>query len=110
MVIRAGALRHRVTIQRKTATVDTHGGPIETWETVCSISASIEPLQGREFIAAQAVNAEITGKIRIRYRSDITASMRVLFGAKIYNILSVINPAELNRELVLMVSEGLNEG
>lgn len=108
--MRAGALRHSVSIQRKIMTTDSHGGPVEAWDTVCTTNASIEPLQGREFIAAQAVNAETTGRIRMRYRSGIVPAMRVIFGTRVFNIQSVINPEERNRELILMVSEGLNEG
>jgi SPP1 family predicted phage head-tail adaptor len=109
--MRAGTLRHLVTIQSKSATIDGYGGPVDTWSDVCTVHASIEPLAGREFIAAQAVNIETTGKIRIRYRSDVTAAMRVVFGTRLFNITAPpINPNERNQELILMVSEKLNEG
>ena len=108
--MKAGALRHRITIQRKLLGVDGFGGPSPTWETIASVPASIEPLQGREFISAQAVQSEVTGKIRIRYRPDVVAANRLLFGSKVYNVLSVINTEERNRELVFMVSEGLTDG
>lgn len=107
----AGKLRHRVTIQSKSHTVDDYGGPVETWADVATVSASIEPLNGRELIAAQAVNSETTGKIRIRYIEGITAAHRIVFGSRYYNITAPpINFEERNRELILMVSEGLNEG
>lgn len=109
--MRAGALRHRITIQQKTIGTDAFGGPTETWADVCTVNASIEPLNGRELILAQSVNAETTERIRIRYRSGITAAMRIVFGARLFNITAPpINPEERNRELILMVSEGLNEG
>jgi SPP1 family predicted phage head-tail adaptor len=85
---------------------------VEVWEDVCTgVKASIEPLQGRELIAAQAVQSETTSKIRIRYRTGITAAMRIVFGARLFNITAPpINPGERNQELILMVSEGINEG
>lgn len=109
--MKAGALRHKVTIQSKTITTDGSGGPVETWADFATVHASIEQLSGREMIAAQAVNSETTGKIRIRYLAGVTADMRVVFGTRLFSITAPpINPDERNRELILMVSEGLNEG
>jgi SPP1 family predicted phage head-tail adaptor len=99
-----------VTIQQMVAAQDSYGSPTDQWEDVATVWASVEPLKGRELIAAQAVQAEIAGRIRLRYRPDVTTAHRVVFGNLIFNILSVINPAYRNRELELMTSEGVNNG
>ena len=106
----AGKLRHRLIIQKRGEDQGAYGAMVETWEQVAVIWAAIEPLQGREFIAAQSTQSETTGKIRIRYRSDVTTAMRGVFGEKIYNFLSIINQDQRNRELIIYTSEGLNEG
>jgi SPP1 family predicted phage head-tail adaptor len=67
--------------------------------------ASIEPLNGREFFAAQQVNAEVTARIRLRYLPGVTRQMQVKFGSRTFAIESVINVEERNRELQLMVKE-----
>jgi len=54
------------------------------------------------------VNAEVTGKISIRYLAGITPKMRVKHGNRIFDIVSMINPEERNRELQLMVKERID--
>lgn len=109
--MRAGKLRHRITLQAKTATTDAYGGPIEVWTDVATnIPASVEPLSGRELVNAQTVNAEITTRITMRYRAGVIAANRITFEGKFYNILSVIDEEMKHRQLVIMASEGLNEG
>jgi SPP1 family predicted phage head-tail adaptor len=106
----AGTLRHQVTIQSITSTPDAYGGSVDSWIDVATVWASVEPLQGRELVAAQSVSAETTTKITMRYRSDITAAHRITFEGKFYNLLSLIDPELKHRELIIMASEGLNEG
>lgn len=108
----AGRLRHRVTIQSVTETRDTTTGAIATsWADVATVWAAIEPLSGREFIAAQGAQAEIVARILIRYRDDVVAKMRVVSGSRVYNIRAVLPDKESGTEhLTLMVAEGVNDG
>jgi SPP1 family predicted phage head-tail adaptor len=112
--MRSGPLRHRVTIQELVAgsPQQNSGGEMDdTWTDVATVNASVEPLRGRELIAAQTTNSEVTGTIRMRYRSGITSKMRcVLDGTRYFDILGVVNTMERNRELLLSVREGLNNG
>ena len=103
--MRAGELRHRVTIQQKSVTRNTFGEEVVTWQDVATVWAAIEPLRGREFFESQQVNAEVTTRIRIRYRPGITPTMRVVFGNRVFDIQAVINVDERNRELHLMCRE-----
>ena len=54
--MRAGSLRHRVTIQRYELVVDEYGGPLrrESWKDVATVWASVEAVSGREFFASPA--------------------------------------------------------
>lgn len=98
----AGKLDQRVTVERFTTTTDSWGQPIETWAPLFTCWAAVEPLVGREFIAAQAAQSEVTARIRMRYRPGLTAQDRVIHDGKTYNIVSVIDVRSENRELVLM--------
>ncbi len=106
-MIRAGELRHKVTIQNYTTSPNAVSEPVKTWADYATVWASIEPIRGKEFWDSQQVNAEITGKIKLRYLSGITSKMRVKYETRIFEILSVINPGEKNRELQLMVKESV---
>ena len=74
---------------------------------VCTIWASVEPLKGREFFAAQKENAETTVRITIRYRSGISPDMRIKYGDKIYEINAIIDVEERHNELQIMCQEFL---
>lgn len=112
-MIRSGALRHRVTLQALGAGSPQQTGsgmPDESWGDVATVYASVEPLNGRELFAAQEHHAEVTTRIRLRYRSGITAKMRVSHGGTVYNILSVIDAEKRHKEIQLMCTDGVNEG
>ncbi len=73
--------------------------------------AGIEPLSARDFIAAQAVQSEVTARIVIRYREGVTAAMRIKHAGRLYTIHGVLPDAKSGREyLTLPVSEGVNDG
>ena len=101
----AGRLDKRIIIERLDATEDEIGQPVEAWIPTYSVWAAIEPLQGREYISAMAVQAERTVRIRIRYLPGIVPSMRVLYQGRVFAIQSVINIREGNDELHLMARE-----
>ena len=111
--MQAGRLRHRVTIQQLVAGSPPQtetGEPNEVWADVATVWGSVDPLNGRELFAAQEHDSEVTVRIRIRYRSDVTHLMRVSFDSKLYDIRAVIDPQSIHRELQLLCTEGLNNG
>lgn len=108
--MRAGKLRHRVTIKARNDTQNDTGEAVASWTEVATVWAAVEPLRGRELLTAQSINSEVTGTIRMRYRAGIEASMRAEYAGKVYNIVAVVNPDERNIELLLYTSQGLNDG
>lgn len=99
----AGSLRRRVTIQQRVAAVqDSYGAEAVCWADVATVWAAVEPILGREFVEARQLTAELTTRIRIRYRAGITPAMRVLHGSEVYEVVSVQHVRSENREIVLM--------
>jgi len=86
------------------------GEPDDAWTDVVTVWAAVEPLAGRELFAAQQHHSEVTGRIRLRYREGVTAAMRFVFEARIYNIVAQIDGEERHRELSFYVAEGVNDG
>lgn len=103
--MRAGRLRHRVTIQSVTTNTDSYGQPIESWSTFAEVWAAVEPLTGREYFQAQQLQAEVTYRVRIRYLTGVLPTMRVLHDSRTFEVQAVINLDERNRELHLMCRE-----
>ncbi len=95
--MKAGQLDQRVTVERFSRTEDELGQPIETWAPLFTCWAAVEPLTGREFIAAQAAQSEVTARIRMRFRPWMTAEDRVIHKGTVYQIQSVIDVRSENR-------------
>ena len=106
--MRLGKLRHRITIEQVAETQDTDGSLIETWSSFASAQGSIEPVSGREYFDAQTTHADVTHRIYLRFVSGVTPKMRVKYGDRIFDILSVINTRERNVELQLMCRERID--
>jgi len=70
--------------------------------------ASIEPISGREYFSAQTTQADVTHRINLRYVAGVKPKMRVKYGSRIFDILSVSNVDERNRELQLMCRESID--
>lgn len=100
--MQAGKLDQRVTLERRTTELDDWGQPIEAWAPLATVWAAVEPLNGREYLAAMAAQAETTARIRMRYRPGITQQDRVNHEGKTYGIEAVIDVRSAGRELVLM--------
>lgn len=100
--MRAGQMDQRVTIEALQDGKDDYGQPINDWATYITCWAAVEPLQGREYLAAMQLQSETTIRVRLRYRPGVTSSMRVNHGGKLYGITSVIHVRSGARELQLM--------
>jgi SPP1 family predicted phage head-tail adaptor len=105
--MRAGPMRHRITIETPIETQSSDGSIRKIWETFTTLWALIEPLAGREYFAAQREQADVSHRIRMRYTGGIDHKMRVLIGSRIFEIESVINVGERDRELILMCREAI---
>ncbi len=107
MTLDAGSLNRRITIQKLGQMHDEWGSPIpgaENWVEVAKPWASIKNLSGLGVIKADAQVSVVKTSIRIRYRTDITAGMRVLHGTTVYDIKAVL-PDDAGREHVDLVCE-----
>ena len=100
--MKAGQLDQRVTVERFSRTEDELGQPIESWAPLFTCWAAVEPLVGREYLAAQAAVSEVTARIRMRFRPWMTAQDRVIHNGTTYNIVSLIDVRSEGRELHLM--------
>lgn len=99
------ALNHRITLQTPSTTENAFGETGTTWADTLIVWAQVEPLRGREYFAAQQVNAEVTHKVTMRYTHGIVPTMRIKYGLRYFDITSIINPVSTNRMLTVMAVE-----
>lgn len=118
--MRIGDLRRRITFQQRATSKDTFGQQVVSWsDYLASVPAEISALSGRELLAAQAVNAEVTHELRVRYSSLLAdpvkvAALRAVYVndgvTRYFNLSAPRIIDERNREIVIQASEGLNQG
>jgi len=108
--MRLGPLRHRVTFESRKTGRDEFGQPLEGWDVVATLWASVDPVSGRELMTAQQTQSEITHRIRCRYRAGIETAQRILFDGRAFDIQSAINPREVGASLEILAIEGLTDG
>lgn len=107
--MRAGTLRHRVSLQAPATGQDAYGAPLTGWtDFALNVPASITDLSGREYLAAAATQNAVQSKIAIRALAGISAAMRVVHGADQYNIETVLR--QRDGSLLLMCSRGGSHG
>lgn len=82
----AGELNQRIRIEQRVKGGNTRGETVWTWGPLVTIWAKVTPLRGREFFAASQMQEEATTKFRIRYRTGLDATMRVIWKGEPYDI------------------------
>ncbi|MFT3815442.1 MAG: phage head closure protein [Acidovorax sp.] len=103
--MQAGKLNKRVTIQQKGAATNSWGEPLpDAWEEVAKVWARILHQSGMASIKADAQTSVVKASVRVRYRTDLLAGMRVLHGTTVYLVRAVL-PDEVRREHVDLVCE-----
>jgi SPP1 family predicted phage head-tail adaptor len=106
--MKAGDLRHRVTLQQPQVTANAIGEEYATWVDVATVWGAVEPATGSWYYQGQQGESKVDGRVRIRYRSDVLPTWRVKFGARYLSIVSILNPNERNKETVIMYTENLD--
>jgi len=106
--MRAGLLRHRLTIQTVTQIQNDFDEWVESWSDWATVWGSIEPNLGKRYFEAKQANSEVEGLIRIRYRSGVLPTMRIIYGDQIFKIISIVHLFERKRELHILYKEALD--
>ncbi len=110
-VIDAGALRHAIIFQAPIRTRDVEGGYALTWANVFTLKCSIEQFpspDGREYQFAASTVAEATHQITTRAQvATIIPTMRLVFGARVFNIVSTVVVNETRHILRILAKENI---
>jgi SPP1 family predicted phage head-tail adaptor len=103
-------LRRRVTVQSRSTVKDGFGQELAEWTDVATVWAAIHPMVGGSQVSGAAEVAEITHLVFVRFLAGVTARMRLQYGAREFEIVSIIDRDEGHVWLELQCSEGLTQG
>lgn len=102
-------MRHRVVIERRSATQDAAGEPTVAWTTVVDRRASMRRSPGTEVFSSEQRLGRVPTEFRLRYAAGILPQMRLRLTSetpeKLYNVLSAIDPDGRRSELIVTALE-----
>lgn len=70
-----------------------------------SICANVVPTSGREYTESQKLRPELTYRITTRYFKNISQDMKILYGTKVFDIVSIINLDGRKNEMQIICTE-----
>lgn len=102
-------LKRKVSIQEKQTTTDQFGGESVAWVEVDTPWCMLKPLNGRERVYADRLNATGDTILTMRYKSPLgfDESAKVVYRGTEYQIRSIINLEEADRWLQLVLEKGV---
>lgn len=92
----AGILNKRITIQETTETSNDRGGFTEVWSTYESRWAEIRPFGAKQVYEYRSLNVHATHRIKVRADSAVQENNRIVYGSRIFEVLTVENEFEDN--------------
>ena len=98
-------MNHRLIVQQVTATQDAYGAPTNTWSTFANAWGEITPVSGFERPIANKTESQVTHRIRMHWLARMLPTMRISYDSRTFNIVSLINVDERNREWLLLCQE-----
>jgi SPP1 family predicted phage head-tail adaptor len=105
-----GHFQDSIIIQSNTPTSDNGGGQTLVWATAYTVWAQIRPYRGRKVLFGGQLQSLTTHLIHIPYQTGITSAMRILFGARLFNIQDVDDVEEAHEFLEMTCIEGDGTG
>lgn len=88
--IAPGELDRRITLQAPSGSSDVYGQPSTTYAEVATVWASYKPVTLREYAVSRQAEAAVDATFRIRWRGDVQATWRILFGTLVFDIQSYV--------------------
>ena len=105
--LRAGSLRHRITIE----TLEVIDGPYreEVWKVYReNVASKVTFLSAKELVASGAEASKVSARIQMRYDKNINAKMRIRFRDDLYEIEGITPDNRTGLEwMMVFVTQGL---
>lgn len=107
--MKLGNLTHQVIVEVLTGRTIEGGEVVEEYVAAFPHNVSLEPLTHSERIRGAAVANDTTHRVTCHYHAAINSRCRFRYGSRIFDIVSIINKGERNREFDITVKEMPNE-
>jgi len=105
-MIDAGSLRERVTVQQASESRNALGETVLSWATFAERWASVEGVSSRELLQYGQQQIEVSHRVRMRYLTGLTQSMRLVWRGRTLEIVSLLEHGNRS-EHELICQEGV---
>lgn len=102
---KSGQMRVRVRIEEQTSTQDASGQPLDTWTEFATRWAKLRRAPGREIFASAQREGRVPVVFELRYVAGVKPGMRLVFGGKVHDIISAVDPDQRRMDLVITAEE-----
>jgi SPP1 family predicted phage head-tail adaptor len=89
--MRIAALRDRLILEQPVRSPDGGGGASIAWDPIAELWASVCPISGDERLSHDQIAGRITHTVWLRHRPGLVPAMRFSQGARIYEIVAVLD-------------------
>jgi SPP1 family predicted phage head-tail adaptor len=87
-------LKKRVQIQTKASVSDGEGGFTDTYTTSATVWAGISPIRATQQAEYKSINVDATHLVKLRGAVYVNELDRIVYGARIFEILTIENIQE----------------
>jgi SPP1 family predicted phage head-tail adaptor len=115
--MRISKLQQRITVQRRSSTLDAYGQEINSWSNIATVWAEVKPISGKEKLRSESmvVESQLTHRVTVRFSevflpSSQADAWRILFGTRILNITASMNVDEESKMIIFDCTEGSLDG
>ena len=84
-----GTLHRRLTLEEPVEAPDGAGGVTRSFSAAATLWASVEPVSARGGVAADALGANVTHRIRIRAGADVTLRHQFRDGDAVFRVIAI---------------------
>ena len=102
-------LNRKIEIQSLVVTATDTGGFSEAWTTLANVWAKIKNASGSELIHADQLGAVAFSDFTIRYRADLTETMRIVYRGAEFQIRHINNLEEADRWMTIKAERGVTQ-
>ena len=110
-----GRLDKRISIESRSATLDSYGQEINSWSVVGVVWANVKPVGGREKMKAMQVDSLLTHTVAIRFDKRFMPprtvdAWRIVYDGRLFNIVSAMDLDEAGKYIIFDCVEGSIDG
>lgn len=98
-------MNKRVALEGRVEAVGAGGLKTLSYPSVASVWAAIKPVAQPATVRGGRLELPVSHRITIPYHASYLETRQVRFGARVFEVISLINPNEANETIVLQCQE-----